>query len=104
LADWQFRDDKKRGAKYFYITGWWTATRHFRKDVDKTFPAGKAGKAEISKDYQMLPNSIIMLHQLSGILELNITMDTLHKLTLKFRDLSILAVKVSLALSKALFT
>lgn len=65
--NWQYRDDVKRGPKYFYITGYWTATGHSRENVDKTYKAGKAGKAELTMDdYENLPNSIQMLNKLSG--------------------------------------
>jgi len=68
--NWQYCDDEKRGPKYFYITGYWTATGHCRKDVDITYRAGKAGKAEILDcEYKLLPNSIQMLHKLSVIVE-----------------------------------
>lgn len=42
---WQWRRDKNRGDKDFFITGRWTAQGHGRP-IDPTYPAGKAGKME----------------------------------------------------------
>jgi len=42
---WEWHDDKKHGPKYFYMTGRWTSTGHFRPN-DKIYDAGMAGKAE----------------------------------------------------------
>jgi len=44
--EWEWRHDTGRGSKPFYITGDWTAQGHCRPRIDKTYPAGQAGKTE----------------------------------------------------------
>jgi len=43
---WEWRLDRNRGDKPFYITGDWTAQGHSRPGVDRVYPAGVAGKLE----------------------------------------------------------
>jgi len=48
---WQYKVDKKRGPKYFFITGRWCAQGHFRPDIDKTYLAGRAGKLDVPEGF-----------------------------------------------------
>lgn len=44
---WEFKADRRRGPKDFFITGRWHQQGHTRPGIDKTYPAGKAGKAPL---------------------------------------------------------
>jgi len=48
---WQFKLDKRRGPKYFFITGRWCAQGRFRWKKDKTYLAGIAGKLDVPNGY-----------------------------------------------------
>jgi len=43
---WEYREDKNRGSKPFFINGRWTQRGHARYGVDGSYPAGRAGKSD----------------------------------------------------------